>query len=133
MINKGKLTCTATNKPITYLSYDMTNLPVSKRSYHFYTEDDELITVDHVYPKSLGGSEMDVENLQPMIGEHNWAKRKYSIIKNRLKAYFFYSPKLISLLLNEVVFVIVSPLYLPPIGYCFLNFSSSISLSNVSK
>lgn len=68
MINKGKLTCTATNKPITYLSYDMTNLSVSK-SYHFnfYTEDDELITVDHVYPKSLGGSEMDVENLQSNI------------------------------------------------------------------
>ena len=76
MINKGKLTCAATNKPIAYLSYDMTNLPISKRSYHFnfYTEDDELITVDHVYPKSLGGSEMDVENLQPMIGEYNWAK-----------------------------------------------------------
>lgn len=36
--------------------------------------EDELITVDHVYPKSLGGSEMDVENLQPMIGEYNWAK-----------------------------------------------------------
>lgn len=76
MINKGKLTCAATNKPIAYLSYDVTNLPAAKRTYHFnfYTEEDELITVDHVYPKSLGGSEMDVENLQPMIGEYNWAK-----------------------------------------------------------
>ncbi len=77
MLNAGKLTCAATDKPVAYLSYDVTNhKDVTKRSYHFnfYTENDELLTVDHVYPKSLGGSEMDVDNLQPMIGKYNWEK-----------------------------------------------------------
>ncbi len=68
MLNAGKLTCAATDKPVSYLSYDVTNhKDVTKRSYHFNF-------YDHVYPKSLGGSEMDVDNLQPMIGKYNWEK-----------------------------------------------------------
>lgn len=77
MIEAGKLTCSITNTPVAYLSYDIKNNKIAaNRTYHFnfYNDKEELITVDHVHPKSKGGSEMDVDNLQPMVGEHNWRK-----------------------------------------------------------
>lgn len=77
MIEAGKLTCSITNTPVAYLSYDTTNhVREQSRTFHFnfYNDKDELITVDHVYPKSLGGSVLDLENLQPMVGTHNWKK-----------------------------------------------------------
>ena len=39
-----------------------------------YTEDFHLMTVDHIFPRSKGGSRYDINNLQPMCEECNSAK-----------------------------------------------------------
>lgn len=41
--------------------------------FDLYTLDLQLMTIDHIYPKSLGGSD-DLENLQPMCEKCNCAK-----------------------------------------------------------
>lgn len=38
-----------------------------------YTNDLILMTIDHIHPKSKGGSD-DMTNLDPMCGPCNWAK-----------------------------------------------------------
>lgn len=77
LITENLLTCPATEKRVAYCSYDVIEHPNPKvqPSYHFnfYSEDDEMFTIDHKMPKSLGGADI-TDNVQPMIGEINWRK-----------------------------------------------------------
>lgn len=72
LIAAKKLQCPVTDLKVSYCSYDIT--PMSTYHYNFYSEDGQLFTVDHIIPKSKGGSEMKLKNLQPMIGKYNWRK-----------------------------------------------------------
>lgn len=77
MIEAGKLTCPVTGKKVTYFSLDFKKFKKKdggSEHYNFYAEDGTLFTVDHIHPKSRGGSAMDLDNLQPMVAKHNWAK-----------------------------------------------------------
>lgn len=68
------------NKGFTCVSCGIEGARIIKRaclpnSIHFdlYTLDLQLMTVDHIHPKSLGGS-YDLENLQPMCYKCNCEK-----------------------------------------------------------
>jgi hypothetical protein len=77
LIMENLLTCPATEKRVAYCSYDVMEHPNPKvqPAYHFnfYSEDDEMFTIDHKIPKSLGGTDL-IDNVQPMIGDINWRK-----------------------------------------------------------
>ena len=72
MIHANKLTCPVTQEKVVYCSYDVT--PHGSYHFNFYSESKRLFTVDHIIPKSKGGSPMKLKNLQPMIATHNWKK-----------------------------------------------------------
>ena len=72
MIAANKLQCPVTNLTVAYCSYDVTQM--GSYHYNFYSEDGRLFTVDHIIPKSKGGSAMKLKNIQPMIGKYNWRK-----------------------------------------------------------
>jgi 5-methylcytosine-specific restriction endonuclease McrA len=72
MIHANKLTCPVTDLKVAYCSYDRTDMGTFH--YNFYSENGKLFTVDHIIPRSKGGSKMKLKNLQPMIGKYNWRK-----------------------------------------------------------
>ena len=73
LIKANKLTCPSTGLKVSCVQYDYSP---SSNSFHynFYSEEGGMFTVDHITPKSKGGSVMDIKNLQPMIEIHNFKK-----------------------------------------------------------
>ena len=78
LIETNNLICPITGKKVSYCSYDrqeyknIINIPTFH--YNFYSEDDELFSIDHKYPISKGGSKYSVDNIQPMIMLENFKK-----------------------------------------------------------
>lgn len=73
ILEAGKLICPFSKELVHELRYD---LCITDNTYHFnfYSEKGNPLTVDHITPKSLGGSEMDADNLQPALLIHNSKK-----------------------------------------------------------
>jgi hypothetical protein len=73
LIETNNLVCPATGKKVSYCSYDRKDTKNSPPSFHynFYSEDDELFSIDHKLPISKGGSITNVDNIQPMIMVEN--------------------------------------------------------------
>lgn len=81
LINANKLICPITDLKVKYVSLDINRGRPNKKKktqatfhYNFYSECGKLFTVDHIIPRSKGGAENDVNNLQPMIAKYNWEK-----------------------------------------------------------
>jgi 5-methylcytosine-specific restriction endonuclease McrA len=72
LIMNNELVCPVTEKKVAYCSLDK-NVKSETLHYNFYSEDDELFTIDHKIPKSKGGKD-NTTNIQPMIAEENWDK-----------------------------------------------------------
>lgn len=75
LIAAGKLTCPVSGLKVHHVR--LNKVPKKRGfSYHwdFYSECGEFFTVDHIHPKSKGGSVMDISNLQPMLWQHNAEK-----------------------------------------------------------
>ena len=63
---------TTTKKKNHNIYKNIINIPTFH--YNFYSEDDELFSIDHKYPISKGGSKYSVDNIQPMIMLENFKK-----------------------------------------------------------
>jgi hypothetical protein len=75
LIKNKKLVCPVTNRKVSYVALEEI-LKRNKRFqyYNFYSKDGYLFTIDHIIPKSLGGSKRKIENIQPMIWSINLIK-----------------------------------------------------------
>jgi len=76
LIAADKLTCSATGIKVDHVEYQLNKHWNGRSSYHynFYSLGGDFMTVDHIIPKSRGGSVMDIDNLQPMRDRENFAK-----------------------------------------------------------
>ncbi len=79
LIENGMLECPVTNKKVAYCSYD--RMDYGKKGvkstfhYNFYSEDNELFSIDHKLPISKGGHKTTVSNIQPMVMSKNFEKK----------------------------------------------------------
>jgi hypothetical protein len=74
LIKNNILTCPASNKVVSYCSYDANETgKITTYHYNFYTKDGVLFTIDHKKPLAKGGKNT-MDNVQPMIGDINWRK-----------------------------------------------------------
>ena len=74
LINSNKLICPVTNKKVTYCSLDENQNSVKSLHYNFYSEDGTFMTIDHIHPKSKGGSHTKLSNIQVMEEKANEEK-----------------------------------------------------------
>ena len=75
--------CACCNREGSYFKLDG-DVNTKRRHFNLYSEDDVLMTKDHIIPKSLGGMDI-VDNMQPMCVECNVKKgngidKEYKII-----------------------------------------------------
>ena len=73
LIKADKLTCPSTGLKVSYCSLDL-NTKSNTKHYNFYSEDDQMFTIDHIYPVSKGGPKESLDNIQPMIDKYNFEK-----------------------------------------------------------
>jgi len=73
LIENNKLVCPFSNKRVAYCSYDF-NEPAQTYHWNFYSEDDQLFTIDHIVARSKGGNSCEIDNLQPMLYDYNFQK-----------------------------------------------------------
>ena len=74
LIKADKLVCPVTNKRVTYCSLDEQQNRVRSLHYNFYSEDGAFMTIDHIHPKSKGGHNTSLDNIQPMETKANHKK-----------------------------------------------------------
>ena len=70
LIEANKMTCPVSGIEVAEVRHDYHE---HNKTYHynFYSACGQLFTVDHIYPKALGGSPMAISNLQPMLYNPN--------------------------------------------------------------
>lgn len=73
LIEINKLTCPCTKLKVSHVQFDY-NPSSNTFHYNFYSKDGQMFTIDHIIPKSKGGSIMGIDNLQPMIDVYNFGK-----------------------------------------------------------
>lgn len=76
LISSGSDACVVTGARITHACLD--RAPDGAVHVNLYAETGELMTLDHIVPKSKGGSN-GVENMQPMTRSMNARKRDSSM------------------------------------------------------
>lgn len=74
LIKSGKLVCPSTGKEVAYCSLDEQQNRAKSKHYNFYSNEGDLFTIDHIHPKSKGGSHTNLSNIQPMLEKENYKK-----------------------------------------------------------
>lgn len=76
LIKHKKLVCPISGFKVSYIGYDENKHKKGTKSFHynFYSESGQMFTIDHIIPKSLGGKQKDITNIQPMISYFNSIK-----------------------------------------------------------
>lgn len=72
LITRNKLTCPISRLKVNYCSLDV-DIKGNSEHYNFYSKYGQLITIDHIIPKSKGGKD-SFDNIQPMLSIENSRK-----------------------------------------------------------
>lgn len=71
LMMEWRLTCPVSWAVVSYFTKDYDNVGWSH--YNFYSENDELFTIDHIRPLGKGWTHR-IDNIQPMLYVHNFNK-----------------------------------------------------------
>ena len=84
LIKANKLTCPVTGYVTDHVKLEKNQHKRGTYSlhYNFYSKEGHYMTVDHIIPKSKGGSHFNIENLQPMYSKENSKKSDNILPKN---------------------------------------------------